>query len=74
MRAAASSRQILDEFLDEFSAGRLQRHAPAGGCMVHEGDLLHGFTVKSVEWIEEYHGYGICCLHNATGLELFHLL
>jgi hypothetical protein len=38
------------------------------------GDRLHGFTVVSVQDIEEYRGVGIRLRHEATGLDLYHLL
>ncbi|MCF7944409.1 MAG: insulinase family protein [Spirochaetia bacterium] len=41
--------------------------------MLHEGDLLHGFIVNSIDEIDEYNGTGISCTHSATGLEVFHL-
>ncbi len=41
--------------------------------MLSQGDTLSGFTVRSVEEIPEQRGFGIWCVHKATGLELFHL-
>lgn len=42
--------------------------------MLTKGESLHGFMVEAVEEVPEFQGYGIRCLHKATGLEVFHVL
>ncbi len=37
------------------------------------GDSVHGFTVVSIQDIDEYQGRGIRLRHEATGLDLYHL-
>ncbi len=38
-----------------------------------KGDVLHGFTVTSVDDLEEYHGRGIRLTHNVTGMDVYHV-
>lgn len=38
-----------------------------------KGDILHGFTVVSVDDLEEYHGRGIRLTHNVTGMDVYHV-
>jgi Zn-dependent M16 (insulinase) family peptidase len=40
---------------------------------LHVGDTLHGFTVVSIQKLDEYNGKGIRLRHDATGLDLYHL-
>lgn len=41
---------------------------------VHPGDLVSGFTVNWIEEVPEFKSRGIYAHHEATGLQVFHLL
>ena len=40
---------------------------------LHSGDVLHGFTLKSISDLPEYKGKGYAFKHNETGMDVFHL-
>ena len=38
------------------------------------GTGMHGFTLTAIDDLPEYHGKGFCFMHDATGLELYHIV